>query len=73
MQIPRLCPRPPPHPSMQWSKTLHYKPALSMTLTLVKVLVIQPCLILCNPMDFSRKECWSGLPFPSPRELPDPS
>ena len=21
---------------------------------------------------FSRQECWSGLPFPSPGELPDP-
>ena len=37
----------------------------------------------CNPMDciayqappsmgFSRQECWSGLPFPSPGDLPDP-
>ena len=37
-------------------------------------------LILCNPMDcvacpapltvgFSRQECWSGLPFPSPGDL----
>ena len=23
-------------------------------------------------MGFSRKECWSGLPFPSPGDLPDP-
>ena len=23
-------------------------------------------------MGFSRQECWSGLPFPSPRDLPDP-
>ena len=23
-------------------------------------------------MGFSRKECWSGLPFPSPEGLPDP-
>ena len=37
---------------------------------------------LCNPMDyayqappsmeFSRQEHWSGLPFPSPEDLPDP-
>ena len=37
---------------------------------------------LCNPMDrslpgslsmeFSRQEDWSGLPFPSPEDLPDP-
>ena len=42
----------------------------------------QSCLTLCNPMDvacqaslsmeFSRKEYWSGLPFPSPGDLPDP-
>ena len=23
-------------------------------------------------MGFSRQECWSGLPFPSPRDLPVP-
>ena len=23
-------------------------------------------------MGFSRQECWSGLPFPSPEELPNP-
>ena len=37
---------------------------------------------LCDPMDcslpgspiigFSRQEYWSGLPFPSPEDLPDP-
>ena len=42
----------------------------------------QSCLTLCDPMDcshhaplsmeFSRQECWSGLPFPSPGHLPDP-
>ena len=47
--------------------------------------VTQSYLILCNPMDcslvayqaplsmgFSRQECWSGLPLPSPGDLPDP-
>ena len=24
------------------------------------------------PMGFSRQECWSGVPFPSPGELPEP-
>ena len=43
--------------------------------------VSQSCLTLCNPMDggyktppsmeFSRQEYWSGLPFPSPGDLPD--
>ena len=23
-------------------------------------------------MEFSTQECWSGLPFPSPADLPDP-
>ena len=45
--------------------------------------VAQSCLTLCDPMDcsptrllgpwgFSRQEYWSGLPFPSPGDLPDP-
>ena len=48
-----------------------------------KVEIAQLCSTLCNPMDcvahqaplsmeFSRQECWSGLPFPSPEDLPDP-
>ena len=42
--------------------------------------VIQSCPTLCDPMDysyqappsvgFSRQECWSGLPFPSPGDFP---
>ena len=46
-----------------------------------KMLVPQSCLILCNSwtiarqtplfMEFSRQECWSGLPFPSPGDLPN--
>ena len=28
--------------------------------------------ILCNPMEFSRPEYWSGQPFPSPGDLPNP-
>ena len=44
--------------------------------------VAQSCPTLCDPMDysppgfssmeFSRQECWSRLPFPSPGDLPDP-
>ena len=44
--------------------------------------VAQLCLTLCDPwtvahhappsMGFSRQEYWSGLPFPSPGDLPDP-
>ena len=42
----------------------------------------QSCLTLCDPIDcsppgslsmeFSRQEYWSGLPFPSPGDLPHP-
>ena len=44
--------------------------------------ITQSCPTLCNPMDvayqappsleFSRQEYWSGLPFPSPGDLPNP-
>ena len=44
--------------------------------------VAKSCLTLAIPwtvtcqaplsMGFSRQEYWSGLPFPSPRDLPDP-
>ena len=43
--------------------------------------VTQSCPTLCGPVDlayqappsmgFSRQEYWSGLPFPSPGDLPD--
>ena len=45
-------------------------------------LVTESCLTLVTPwtvahqvplsMGFSRQEYWSGLPFPSPGDLPDP-
>ena len=43
--------------------------------------VARSCPTLCDPMDcglqtppmgFSRQEYWSGSPFPSPGDLPDP-
>ena len=44
--------------------------------------VTQSCPPLCDPVDcsppaplsmgFSRQEYWSGLPFPSPGDLPNP-
>ena len=46
------------------------------------VKLLQSCPTLCNPMDVAhqvplsvespRQEYWSGLPFPSPGDLPDP-
>ena len=51
-------------------------------MTNLVVLVTQSCVTLCDPMDcslpgfpvhgFSRQEYLSGLPFPSPADLPDP-
>ena len=48
----------------------------------VKVLVTQLCPALCSPMTiacqtppsigFFRQKYWSGLPFPSPGDLPNP-
>ena len=44
--------------------------------------IVQLCPTLCDPTDvayqappsmgFSRQEYWSGLPLPSPGDLPDP-
>ena len=43
----------------------------------VRVKAAQSCPSLCDPMtiqsmEFSRPEYWSGLPFPSPGDLPNP-
>ena len=49
----------------------------------VNVLVVQSCLTICDPMEcshqaplnsteFSKQEYWSGLPFPSSKDLGDP-
>ena len=41
----------------------------------LKVEVIHSCLTLCDPIEpkeFSRPEYWSGEPFPSPGDLPNP-
>ena len=53
-----------------------------LTLLKVKVKSLSPVRLCATPwtvayqaplsMGFSRQECWSGLPFPSPGDLPDP-
>ena len=59
--------------------TLHIYVIIHITYTYIA----QLCPTLCDPMDsslhqappsmgFSRQEYWSGLPFPSPGNLPDP-
>ena len=35
-------------------------------------LVLEDCRLSPLCMEFSRQEYWSGLPFPSPGDLPDP-
>ena len=38
-------------------------------------LFVTPWTVACNPplfMGFPRQEYWSGLPFPTPRHLPNP-
>ena len=38
-------------------------------------LFVTPWTVACQAppsIGFSRLECWSGLPFPSPGDLPDP-
>ena len=49
----------------------------------MKVLVAHLCLTLCDPMDCNKQDSsvhgilqaryWSGLPFPSPGDPPDPA
>ena len=37
-------------------------------------LFVTPWTVACHAplsMEFSRQECWSGLPFPPPRDLPE--
>ena len=53
-----------------------------LKLSLVKVKVTRSCLTLCSPVncsppgssihEFSRQEYWSGLPFPTSGDHPDP-
>ena len=34
--------------------------------------VAQLCPALCDPMDYTVRAFWSGQPFPSPGDLPNP-
>ena len=57
-----------------------YSSLVWLPISYEKALVAQSCPTLCHPVDcslplpkaFSRQEYWSGLPFPSPGDLPDP-
>ena len=62
--------------------TLHSQPIFSIITGGGSGLVTKSCLPLVNPwivpcqappsMGFPKQEYWSGLPFPSPGDLPDP-
>ena len=63
-------------------RSLQYKLPREHFMQAVGGLVAKSCLILANPwtiahqaplsMRFSRQEYWSGLPFPSLGDLPNP-
>ena len=68
-----------------WKKkaeTFTYQVILTRNAEAVKVKSLSRVRLFANPwtvayqappsMGFSRQECWSGLPFPSPGDLPDP-
>ena len=78
----------PPHSSrLSWSTDFgcpasYIKLLLAICFTYTLCLVTRSCPTLCNPMDyslpcpsvhgFSRQEYWSGLPGPTPGNLPNP-
>ena len=52
-----------------------------LSISVILLLLLLSCVRLWDPMDcsppgspveFPRQEYWSGLPFPSPEDLPDP-
>ena len=75
-----------PHPSLLLCTITHSEPVFLLSDPFPKVLrgglVSKSCRTLAIPwtvdcqaplsMGFSREEYWSGLPFPSPEDLPNP-
>ena len=57
--------------SMAIPQFSNHFPVAQSCLTLCDPMDLQPARFLC-PWDFSRQEYWSGLPFPSLGDLPDP-
>ena len=52
---------------------LHYGDLYNNFIIYHKVIIIDIIHYQASPsMGFSRQEYWSGLPFPSPGDLPDP-
>ena len=67
---------------MKWYELRIFKKGRKCENKSVKVLVAQSCQLFATPWTvvsqvplsegFSRQECWSGLPFPSPGNLSNP-
>ena len=64
-----------------WQATVHWVKRVGHSLATIPIRkeseVSQLCPTLCNPMDCSlpgssRQKYWSGLPFPSPGDIPNP-
>ena len=70
------------NPGINCSTGAFALPLQCLPYPLACVQLLQLCPALCNPMDWghqapldmgsSRQEYWSGLPWPSPRALPNP-
>ena len=54
--------------SFMWSITIWYYTCICVRCATPWTVALQAPL----NMEFSMKECWSGLPFPIPRDLPNP-
>ena len=59
-----------PHSSLCFTRF-----SVQLSSSVVSDSFVTPWTVLCQAflsMEFSRQEYWSGLPFPSPGDLPDP-
>ena len=65
-------------PLVPWNMTIFgdgvFKDVKVKSLSHIRLLLIPWTVAYQAPqsMEFSRQEYWSGLPFPSPGDLPDP-
>ena len=67
---------------LMWELSLSRKPTYCFYLVCVRGQSLSHVWLFTTPwtgaleaplsMEFSRQECWSGLPFPTPGDLPDP-
>ena len=70
------------HKNLRWGDTIIYPIAFGLAGVLTCVCVrsvmsdsVTPWTVTCQAplsIEFSRQEYWSGLPFPTPRDLPNP-